>query len=199
MVIQKLFVVLFVLANLILPFVVEEIFPITTAPMFRDSPTSYCDFRVIDPEGQELPLADFGLQRNYDGNPIGYGSGRLPADSLDRFGSDDIENIVPHRDEIVEWVGNYLGKTKLDYVTVQVKVVGPVGKRIDVTDSWEIVIPNDPEKYRDPLEDLEEESTDDEISEGAERNETDQLGSDEESTEVNDQAPEATSATGLND
>lgn len=90
---QKLFVLLFLLLNLVLPFVVEEVFPVTTAPMFRDNPHQYCEFTVFGPEGESLELEPFGLHRVYDGNPAGYGSGRLAAPSLDRFGIVDSPEV----------------------------------------------------------------------------------------------------------
>ena len=158
MALQKLFVVVFVLANLILPFAIGELFPFTTAPMFRDQPRSYCEFAVFSPAGQALPLETFGLQRNYDGNPVGYGSGRLPGDSLDRFGDDQqLEQIVPTPEEMREWISTRLVGTNYAYVTVKVKVWGPVGKRIDLLDdSYEIVVPRDPNLQIEPTDESEE-------------------------------------------
>jgi len=145
MLMQKLFVVLFVLANLILPFVIEEVFPITTAPMFRDNPQVYCDFTVLDPSGTALPLSDFDMQRVYDGNPAGYGSGRLANPSLDRFGiSEDPDLTIPSRDEIRLWTQDRLAQMNFPFVTVQVKVIGPVGNAVDVQDSFEVIVLQNP-------------------------------------------------------
>lgn len=142
---QKLFVVLFVLANLILPFVIEEIFPITTAPMFRDNPKVYCDFTVLAPDGEPLEVIDFDMQRVYDGNPAGYGSGRTANPSLDRFGIiEDREQVIPSRDEIRQWTQQRLARMDYPFVTVQVKVMGPVGNTVDVQDSFEVIVLQDP-------------------------------------------------------
>lgn len=151
MVLQKLFVVAFVLASLILPFTLGEIFPITTAPMFRDHPGKYCDFAVFAPEGKVLNLETFGLQRYYDGNPVGYGSGRLPAETLDRFGDDEqVEDVVPTRAELRAWVSERMTTLEYPYVRVQVRVWGPVGSSIGLLDeSYEVIVAKPPSGAED--------------------------------------------------
>ena len=61
-----------------------DLFPFTSAPMFRDKPLLYCEYKVTGPTGGDMPLSGFELQRNYDGNPVGMGAGVRPAPSLDR-------------------------------------------------------------------------------------------------------------------
>ena len=151
MVLQKLFVVAFVLASLILPFAVGEIFPVTTAPMFRDQPGKYCDFAVFAPDGTALPLETLGLQRYYDGNPVGYGSGRLPAETLDRFGDDgQVASVVPTRAELREWVSGRMTSLEYPYLRVQVRVWGPVGSAIGLLDeSFEVIVAQPPTPAED--------------------------------------------------
>jgi hypothetical protein len=74
-------------ANLIVPLVWGDVYPFTSAPMFRDAPRQYCNYRVLAPDGSELPAADWLVQRVYDGNPVGYGVGvRPPAVLEQQFG-----------------------------------------------------------------------------------------------------------------
>ncbi len=76
----------FLLANAIVPILGGDIYPFTSAPMFRDAPVVYCNYHAYAPDGAELPQQDFLLQRLYDGNPVGYGVGVRPPAILDRFG-----------------------------------------------------------------------------------------------------------------
>src|SRR5262245_37268586 len=80
-------VALFAACNVIIPLSAGELYPFTVAPMFRDSPKAYCEYEVIGPDGAPLPLTDFQLQRNYDGNPVGFGAGVHPPPTFDEFGS----------------------------------------------------------------------------------------------------------------
>ena len=112
---------LFVLANLILPPLFGDLYPFSSSPMFRDRPAAYCTYMVFGPDGVELPPADFGLHRNYDGNPDCVGVGRRPAPSLDRFG------LVTGEAEVRAHVAKVLaGRPELAFVEVVQEVVGPV-------------------------------------------------------------------------
>lgn len=69
---------LLLLANVIVPLVWGDVYPFTSAPMFRDCPTQFCSYHVFAPDGTELPASDWQVQRVYDGNPVGYGVGVCP-------------------------------------------------------------------------------------------------------------------------
>jgi len=71
---------------LLVPLVVVDLYPISSAPMFNEEPRLYCDYCVKDKTGQELPLEWFHLHRNDNGNPPGFGHGKIPRWSLDRLG-----------------------------------------------------------------------------------------------------------------
>jgi hypothetical protein len=71
-------------ANVVVPLVWGDVYPFTSAPMFRDSPRQCCNYRVYAADGRELPAADWLLQRVYDGNPVGYGVGLRPPAVLEQ-------------------------------------------------------------------------------------------------------------------
>jgi hypothetical protein len=108
--------------TLVLPGVVGDLYPFTITPMFRDSPRLYCRYEVLDPQGVPLPLRDFELQRNYDGNPVGLGAGIKPSPSLDEFGT------APDETALKAHVARILGDrfSGIPYVDVVQTVIGPV-------------------------------------------------------------------------
>src|SRR4051794_30143843 len=71
-------------ANVIVPLLWGDVYPFTSAPMFRESPRQFCNYRVYGPSCEELPLVDWNLQRVYDGNPVGYGVGVRPPPVLEQ-------------------------------------------------------------------------------------------------------------------
>lgn len=71
-------------ANVVVPLVWGDVYPFTSAPMFRDAPRCCCNYRVYAPDGRELPAEDWLVQRIYDGNPIGYGVGICPPPVLEQ-------------------------------------------------------------------------------------------------------------------
>jgi hypothetical protein len=77
-------VALLLAANVIVPLVWGDVYPFTSAPMFRDAPACCCNYRVYAPDGRELPAQDWLVQRIYDGNPIGYGVGICPPPVLEQ-------------------------------------------------------------------------------------------------------------------
>lgn len=115
--------------NLVLSLVFGDLYPFTITPMFSDNPRLYCGYQVLDPQGIQLPLRDFQLQRNYRGNPVGLGAGVRPPPSLDEFGTAaDEATIRAH-------VAGILGKRfpELRYVDVVQTVIGPIdSKRVGV-------------------------------------------------------------------
>ena len=76
---ETVFIVGFIVINLIGPIVLGERFPFTISPMFCDEPACYCEYFVTDANGREIDLASLKLQRVYDGNPVGLGVGIQPG------------------------------------------------------------------------------------------------------------------------
>jgi hypothetical protein len=88
----------FVVVNLFAPFLVGEMYPFTVSPMFRDQPSQYCTYELLDENGNQLELEPFGLHLVYDGNPPGLGMGIEAAPRLHGFGE------VPEFDLVIEHV-----------------------------------------------------------------------------------------------
>jgi hypothetical protein len=118
---ELLAVALFGLVSVAVPLFCTELYPFSRAPMFADAPECYCNYAVYDQEGRPLPALDFGLHRNYWGNPPGAGVGFEPPPSADRFGE------VPPRAEVTALVQKHLARTALAHVDVTREVVGPRG------------------------------------------------------------------------
>ena len=90
---------LFLAAHVVVPLVWGDVYPFTSAPMFRDRPEQYCNYHVFAPDGSELPQEDWLVQRVYDGNPVGYGVGVLPPAVIEQeFG------VVHDRQKIQEHI-----------------------------------------------------------------------------------------------
>jgi hypothetical protein len=118
-------------ANVVVPLVWGDVYPFTSAPMFRDAPVCCCNYRVYAPDGRELPAADWLVQRIYDGNPVGYGVGTCPPAVLEQtFGHVAGEAAVrehiarqfaqpPNRDlPYVEVVQDHIGPTDSQHVGI---------------------------------------------------------------------------------
>lgn len=120
----------FVLAFAVVPVIRTELYPFSRAPMFADAPREYCEYSVSTVDQQPLDLLEFGLQRNYWGNPLGVGVGFEPPESLDVFGTQP-----PLDDAAEEWVQDRLGHfPDLEAVVVIQKRIGPVDRsRVDET------------------------------------------------------------------
>lgn len=121
--------VCFASCNLVLSIAFGDLYPFTITPMFCDSPRLYSVYQVLDPQGVQLPLRDFQLQRNYDGNPIGLGAGVRPAPSFDKFGT------APEEADLRAHVARVIAEhfPGLPYVNVVQTVIGPVDeKRVGV-------------------------------------------------------------------
>jgi hypothetical protein len=118
---ELLAVALYCLAAAGMPLACTELYPFSRAPMFADAPRLYCDYHVRAPDGTELPPRDFGVQRNYWGNPVGVGFGFFPPDTVDSFGT------VAGAEDVTRQVGNHLRRfPDLPWVEVTQEVVGPV-------------------------------------------------------------------------
>jgi hypothetical protein len=121
----------FVLVNVLVPAFAVELYPFSRAPMFEDAPRRYCDFIVYGPDGQALPAADFGLQRNYHANPPDAGYGYRPPPTINEM------DAVPDTQQVAAWVRQHLEAfPRPEYVEVVQQVVGPVdGDRVGVVES----------------------------------------------------------------
>ena len=121
---ERRFVIGFCLVLVLAPLVFGELFPFTSAPMFRDAPKVYCVYGVTGPDGQPLSLKTFRLHQNYDGNPVGMGGGRTPEPTLNIFGQvQDMEQVRKH-------VQRYLNDRhpSLAFVDVQQRVFGALSE-----------------------------------------------------------------------
>jgi hypothetical protein len=74
---------LLLLANILVPLGWGDVYPFTSAPMFREAPIECCQYRLLV-DGQERPASHCLLQRIYDGNPLGYGVGIKPPPVLEQ-------------------------------------------------------------------------------------------------------------------
>ena len=139
----------FLVANLFIPFTLGDVYPFTVAPMFRDAPRRYENIRVFKLDGSLLadnstrrvdPLNSpdpFLLRRYYDGNPVGYGVGVRPPNTLDEFGViHDEAAIRSHLQKCLQALPD------LAAVDVEREIVGPIdGWKVGVeqTNRWRIV------------------------------------------------------------
>jgi hypothetical protein len=114
----------FAVCNVVLSIGYRDLYPFTITPMFCDNPRLYCDYQVLDPQGAQLPLDDFQLQRNYDGNPLGLGAGVRPPPSLDKFGT------APDEAALIAHVAHILDARFPEhrYVDVVQTLIGPVNQ-----------------------------------------------------------------------
>jgi hypothetical protein len=126
-------------ANVGLPLIFGDVYPFTSAPMFRDLPQKYCNYRVLAPDGRELPAEDWLVQRIYDGNPVGYGVGvRPPAVLESEFG---IIHDEAHVRRHIEQQFARSGNERYEYVNVEQQLIGPIdGRHVGVvrTNRWRI-------------------------------------------------------------
>lgn len=114
---------IYLAAHAIVPLVWGDVYPFTSAPMFRDAPKQYCDYRVTSLEGQELSSKDWLTFRTYDGNPVGYGVGIVPPPVLEKFGT------VLTEEEITKHIQDRFKDPlheKLPAVIVEQIVIGPL-------------------------------------------------------------------------
>jgi hypothetical protein len=113
---------LFLAAHVVMPLVWGDLYPFTSAPMFRDNPERYCNYRVFAPDGTELPQEDWLVQRVYDGNPAGYGVGVTPPGVIEQeFG------VVHERQKVQEHIIRQFKNLPISHphVDVEQQVFGP--------------------------------------------------------------------------
>jgi len=132
-------VVILLAANIVVPLLWGDVYPFTSAPMFRDTPRKYCNYHVYSPTGDELPLSAWLLQRVYDGNPVGYGVGvRPPAVIEQEFG------IIPDEAAVRDHVQRQFQheqNARFAYVEVVQEVIGAVDAQhvgVIETHRWKI-------------------------------------------------------------
>ncbi len=131
----------FCAANVVVPLAFVELYPFSRAPMFCDAPRLCCDYSVLAPDGTALPNADFGLQRNYWGNPVDV-SARRPPETIDRFG--DVADGAAVTAQVQRCLARF---PRLAYVEVVQEVVGPVDEQhVGVTRAkrWRVLNPHHP-------------------------------------------------------
>jgi hypothetical protein len=107
--------------------------------MFADAPRRYCNYIIMAPDHRTLDPREFGVQRNYWGNPLGIGAGFLPAETVDHFGE------VADLETVTAWVaGRLAGRPGLEFVEVVREVIGPLesgGVGPVQTESWRVPNP----------------------------------------------------------
>ena len=117
-------VALLLAANIAVPLAGGDVYPFTSAPMFRDCPARCCNYRVLAPDGRELPAADWLVQRIYDGNPVGYGVGLVPPAVIEReFGI--VHGEAELRRHLAPQFQHAQNRT-YPFVEVVQEVIGPV-------------------------------------------------------------------------
>jgi hypothetical protein len=121
---ELLAVTVFCLASVVVPLWRLELYPFSRAPMFADAPGQYCTYTILDPHNRVLPLHEFGLHRNYWGNPLGEGVGFQPLPSVDEFG------LVASQEKVVAAVQETLRQRQdLPYIEVIQEVIGPLDEQ----------------------------------------------------------------------
>lgn len=131
----------FLLANIVVPVVWGDLYPFTSGPMFRDSPTQYCNYRVFGPDGQLLDPNAFHCHRIYDGNPVGYGVGIQPPPVIEEFGQARDEAYC--REHVLKHLASE-ANCRYPFVTLEQDVIGAVDSEhvgIIRTDRWRIENP----------------------------------------------------------
>src|SRR5262245_26178899 len=127
-------------ANVVVPVVWGDVYPFTSAPMFRDCPTQCCNYQVFAADGTELAAEDWLVQRVYDGNPVGYGVGLCPPAVIEQeFGA------VVGKAAVCQHFQRQLARPEHSqhaYVDVLQHVIGPLenSPRVGVvqTNRWRI-------------------------------------------------------------
>lgn len=114
-------VAVFLLVNAVVPFIVTDVYPVTSTGMFRDSPQCICYYHVYAPDGHELAPDYFSLQMNYQANPDHVGFGYEPPPTIG--GVEEVKTKA----QVVEWVGGRIGRyPQFPYVDVVQTVLGRI-------------------------------------------------------------------------
>jgi hypothetical protein len=128
----------FVAALVLAPALFTELFPFTRVPMYRDAlPRQFHDYRVVDPNDEQLPPRKFGLHSTYLATPPDVGFGFLPPPGLAGPGE------PPDDREITSWVRERMTDADPPYVEVVQEVTGPIDdRRVGVVSSRRIRVTN---------------------------------------------------------
>lgn len=127
--------VLLLVANIVVPLAWGDVYPFTSAPMFRDAPVRCCQYRVLV-NGVERPPGEWYLQRIYDGNPVGYGVGICPPGVLEQeYGVIHDETAVRQHMQKQLTSPRYHG---IELIEVIQEVLGADGQSVGVveTNRW---------------------------------------------------------------
>ncbi len=126
-------------ANVVVPLALGDVYPFTSAPMFRDNPQTCCNYRVLGPDGTELPAEEWLCQRIYDGNPLGYGVGIQPPAVIEQCFGD-----VHSEEHVREHIQRLLLEPRhrdLPHVEVVQEVIGPIdAERVGVVATHRFVV-----------------------------------------------------------
>jgi len=129
-------------ANVVVPMIGGDVYPFTSAPMFREGGDRCCNYRVYSPEGRELPAENWLVQRVYDGNPVGYGVGVVPPAVIEqKFGEVPVAAAVWWH--ILRQFPRD-GNRHYAYVEVEQDVLGPVDEQhvgVMKTNRWRVERP----------------------------------------------------------
>jgi hypothetical protein len=135
---------LLLVANVVVPVLWGDVYPFTSAPMFRDRPQHYANYRVLAPDGGDLGAEDWLVQRVYDGNPVGFGVGLAPPEVIEQeFGVVHDERTVRRH---IEQQFARPGNMRHPFVEVVQQAIGPGdAERVGVvrTSRWRIERPQD--------------------------------------------------------
>jgi hypothetical protein len=136
-------VALLLVANVVVPLALGDVYPFTSAPMFRDCPGRCANYRVFAADGSELEAEEWLLGRVYDGNPVGYGVGVRPPAVIElEFGA--VANEAQVRAHVQQQLARAEHR-RHPFVDVVQEIVGPLSgtERIGVVQSnrWRIERP----------------------------------------------------------
>ena len=117
---ELLAIALFCVINLLVPALFVELYPFTRVTMYSDSPTICYSYKIYDPQGNQLPDIEFGVQSDYDGNwpRVGFG-----------FSLPTINRVGRPADQaaITDWIEKRLERfPSLSYVDVYKEIMGPI-------------------------------------------------------------------------
>jgi hypothetical protein len=133
---------LLLVANIVIPLFFGDVYPFTSAPMFRNSPVRCCNYRVFNAGGQELKAEAWRVQRVYDGNPVGYGVGVKPPAVIEQEFGIVHDNAAVRRHIERQFVDS--NDQMPDYVDVIQEVIGPIdAQHVGVvrTERWRVARP----------------------------------------------------------
>jgi len=122
---EKAAVLLYVVANLTVPFVFLEFYPFTTVPLFTGAPRYYCRYEIETWAGVRHPPRHFALHRTDLGDKRGWPTGLRKHWGFNRFG------VVPSERELAQHLRSALPQFPwMRGVTVTQHVYGADGNGV---------------------------------------------------------------------